>query len=261
MKLPCALVVLCCAFATVGRAEWQVISSVEDSSPNELVKQRTTELLNPATHDQATLQEIVFATNKATLEVIDQGNAPQADLAETMQRMNALAGVNGGYFDPADAPVGLLVSGGRTISPLRKAKLLTGVLFASRSKVDIVRQTRFTMSDRVRTAVQCGPLLVDRKTPVPGLNDTRAARRTFAAVDDKGHALLGVSSAISLAQLSQILCLTTAAGEFKVVRALNLDGGSSSAFWFAGKERTISNPESKTVRDFIAVVPASRSAP
>jgi len=41
----------------------------------------------------------------------------------------------------------------------------------------------------------------------------------------------------------------------KPARALNLDGGSSSAFWFAGRERTISLPELKTVRDFIAVRP------
>jgi uncharacterized protein YigE (DUF2233 family) len=178
-----------------------------------------------------------------------------------MLRINALAGVNGGYFDPADAPVGLLVSGGRMISPLRKAKLLTGVLYASRSKVDVVRKTGFAMSDRVRAAVQCGPLLVEHNAPVRGLNETRAARRTIAAVDGKGRVLLGVSSAISLAQMGQVLCLTNASGDFNVMRALNLDGGSSSAFWFAGKEQTISNQESKVVRDFIAVVPASRSVP
>ncbi|HEY2714211.1 MAG TPA: phosphodiester glycosidase family protein [Chthoniobacterales bacterium] len=261
MKLPCALVVLCCALATVGRAEWQVISSAKDSSPSELAEQWTTELRNPATQEQVTLQTVAFASNEATLEVVDQGNAPQAKLAETMLHINALAGVNGGYFDPTDAPVGLLVSGGRMISPLRKAKLLTGVLFTTRSKIDIVRQTGFAMNDRVRAAVQCGPLLVEHTTPVRGLNETRAARRTFAAVDGKGRVLLGVSSATSLVQLSQILSRTNAAGEFNVMRALNLDGGSSSAFWFAGKDRTISNPEGKTVRDFIAVVPASRSAP
>ncbi len=261
MKLLCALVVLCCALATVGRAEWQVVSSAKDSSPNEMAKQWTTELRNPATNEQVTLQTVVFTTNRATLEVVDQGNTPRANLAETMLRINALAGVNGGYFDPADAPVGLLVSGGRMISPLRKAKLLTGVLYASRSKVDVVRKTGFAMSDRVRAAVQCGPLLVEHNAPVRGLNETRAARRTFAAVDGKGRVLLGVSSAISLAQMGQVLCRTNASGDFNVMRALNLDGGSSSAFWFAGKEQTISNQESKVVRDFIAVVPASRSVP
>jgi hypothetical protein len=61
--------------------------------------------------------------------------------------------------------------------------------------------------------------------------------------------------------LGQILSLPNSTGEFKITRALNLDGGSSTAFWFAGKRQTISIPESKTVRDFIAVIPASRSSP
>jgi len=46
-------------------------------------------------------------------------------------------------------------------------------------------------------------------------------------------------------------------GKLEMARALNLDGGSSSAFWFAGREDTVSLPEQKTVRDFVAIVPRS----
>ena len=172
-----------------------------------------------------------------------------------MARAKAIAGVNGGYFDPEDAPVGLLVSDGRVLAPLRKAKLLSGVLTASASRVDIVRASRFTMSTRIKSAVQCGPLLVERSGPIAGLNDTRKARRTFAGVDGKGRATLGVCSAVSLAQLGQILALPEAAGKIRITRALNLDGGSSSAFWFAGKDGIFSIREQKTVRDFVAIMP------
>jgi hypothetical protein len=42
----------------------------------------------------------------------------------------------------------------------------------------------------------------------------------------------------------------------KVQRALNLDGGSSSALWFKRKDGTVfSIREQKSVRDFVAVVP------
>ena len=44
------------------------------------------------------------------------------------------------------------------------------------------------------------------------------------------------------------------APDLKIQRALNLDGGSSSAFWFAGERGVVSIPEQKTVRDFVAVV-------
>ncbi len=206
---------------------------------------------------RATLHSAVFETRAATLRIIDQPNSPRRDLAEVMAGSDALAGVNGGYFDPEDAPVGLLVSDGRTLAPLRKAKLLSGVLSASASRVEIVRASHFEMSPKIRSALQCGPLLVERATPVAGLNATRPARRTFAAVDGQGRVALGVSSAVSLAELAKILSRPKAAGEMKIVRALNLDGGSSSAFWFAGQEKVFSLPEMKTVRDFVAIVPRS----
>jgi hypothetical protein len=113
------------------------------------------------------------------------------------------------------------------------------------------------MSERLKSALQCGPLLVENAGPVAGLNDTRRARRTFAAVDGRGRAALGISSSVSLAQLGRILNLSNVAGKMKIVRALNLDGGSSSAFWFAGKEGAFSIEEQKTVRDFVAIVPRS----
>ena len=250
---------LLCFFVLAGAAagDWGVASSKRESSPDESIEHWTTQLANAETNARATLHIALFQTNAATLRVVDQAETPHGDLAEIVSRTKALAGVNGGYFDPADAPVGLLVSEGKIISPLRKAKLLSGVLSASATRVEIARTARFAMSPKIKAAVQCGPLLIERGAPVAGLNDTRPARRTFAAVDGKGRAALGVCSAVSLAQLARILALTNAAGNFKISRALNLDGGSSSAFWFAGKEGNVSLKELKTVRNFVTIVPRS----
>lgn len=220
-----------------------------------MVEHWTTSVEDASSGARATLHLAVFDPRKVNLQVIDQPSAPRRDLAGVMEKNQALAGVNGGYFDPEDAPLGLLVSEGRTISPLRKAKLLTGVLTATATRVDIVRASRFAMSIKIKAARQCGPLLVERSAPIAGLNATRPARRTFAAVDGSGRAALGVSSALSLAQLGQVLSLTNPAGKMKIVRALNLDGGSSSAFWFAREEGAFSFRELKTVRDFIALLP------
>ena len=243
------------ATITIAEAEWRISNSTREASSNESVEHWTTKVENSEKGASATLHFAAFDTRAATLRVIDQPNAQRRDLAEAMTEMDALAGVNGGYFDPEDAPVGLLVSEGRVLAPLRKAKLLSGVLFATRSRVDVVRRTRFSMSDKIESALQCGPLLVERGGPVAGLNDSRLARRTFAAVDGNGRAALGVCSAVSLAELGRILCLTNTAGKMKIVRALNLDGGSSSAFWFAGRDGNTSIAEQKTVRDFVAIMP------
>jgi len=193
--LRAALFLFLSAASVFAQSGWKIAETRREASPNESVEHWTTTVEETATADRATLHLAVFATRTATLRVIDQPSAPRADLASAMSRINALAGVNGGYFDPEDAPVGLLVSEGRVLSPSRKAKLLTGVLCTTQNQVDIVRTTHFTMTKKVKAAVQCGPLLIERGAPVPGLNDTRPARRTFAAVDGEGHALIGVSSA------------------------------------------------------------------
>lgn len=254
---PIRIGALFCFFAAAGfvRAEWKVARSGHETSPNGMAEHWTTVVTNDEIAARATVHFAVFATRSATLRIVDQLDTPRSGLAEMMAQTHGLAGVNGGYFDPEDAPLGLLVSEGKVISPFRKAKLLTGVLTASATRVDIVRASRFSLNDKIKSARQCGPLLVERSAPVAGLNDTRPARRTFATVDGTGHAALGVSSAVSLAQLGRILALPKVAGELKIARALNLDGGSSSAFWFAKKEVAFSIRELKTVRDFVTIVP------
>jgi Phosphodiester glycosidase len=42
--------------------------------------------------------------------------------------------------------------------------------------------------------------------------------------------------------------------DLRIERAMNLDGGSSSTFWFGNGTEPFSIPEQKTVRDFVGVV-------
>ncbi len=235
-----------------------MVHTTRVNAPNELVEHREVEVENADTNEHATVHLAVFKTKTATWRVVDQAEAPRRDLAETMTAAQALAGVNGGYFDPEDAPVGLLVSAGKKSMSQSSARLLSGVLFATPKRVEIVRAKHFRMSEEIREAVQCGPLLLEAGKPVAGLNDTRAARRTFAAVSATGAtAALGYCSAVSLAQLGKILAVEKMAGATNFARALNLDGGSSSAFWVAQAGDDFSISEQKTVRDFVAIVPRS----
>ena len=197
---------------------------------------------------QTEVQLALFSEKTATLQVVDQPDF-QSDLAPTMVRQRCLAGVNGGYFDPAGAPVGLLVSDGKIVSHFQKARLLSGVLAVDSLGVKIFRAAEFPRKRTWRAAVQCGPFLVDRGKPVAGLNDTRRARRTFALTTNDHRAALGFCESVTLAQLGEIVA---ALSSVSINRALNLDGGSSSAFWVAGGADI---SEQKTVRDFVAIVP------
>jgi uncharacterized protein YigE (DUF2233 family) len=247
-----ALVLLLVESAHAG---WTVTSSQTERAAAAAagVEHRRVVLAEGETNDRATLDLALFSTKSATLRVIDN---PTGDaLATIMPREDCLAGVNGGYFDPENKPVGLVLSGGTLIAPLRKARLLSGVMIVSNGQVQLLRTAEYSAKRKMTTALQCGPFLVDRAQPVPGLNDTRAARRSFIFVGGADHAAVGFCSGVTLAQLGKILATPGITPGLKVQRALNLDGGSSSGFWFAGENGPFSISEQKTVRNFVAVVP------
>ena len=238
--------------ATAARGEWATISAKSEPSAVSGLEHRHLVLEDSATGDKVTIELALVSTKVATLRVIDNPQGA-ASLAEAMSGAGLVAGVNGGYFDPAFAPIGLRIMGGKLFRPLVRAKLLTGVLLSSPGTTQILRHGEYSPRRKAYAAVQCGPLLVDASVPVKGLNRTRQARRTFAAVGGD-RVVLGYCSGGSLAQLAEILATAPLAENFKVQRALNLDGGSSSAFWFkrsSGSAFSIS--EYKNVRDFVGI--------
>jgi uncharacterized protein YigE (DUF2233 family) len=212
-------------------------------------------LENSAGGERITADLAIFATKSCTLRIF-QNESGAESLGAMMRRENCLAGVNGGYFDEAFAPIGLRIVNGQMIAPLQRARLISGVLVASSRGTQIVRPREFSRRAGVTAAIQCGPFLVDRGERISGLNDSRPARRTFAATTNSSRALIGVCSGVSLAELSKILATTSFADDLRIDRALNLDGGSSTGFWFARENGSaFSIPEQKSVRDFVGVVP------
>jgi uncharacterized protein YigE (DUF2233 family) len=251
-KLSAALLVF--LVVSTAKAQWTQISSEAEPSPVRGLEHRYLVVEDSNSGDRASLELAIFSIKSCRLKVVDRNTEPRSDLDEVMARGNFLAGVNGGYFDPEYRPIGLLIADGKVIAPLQKARLLTGVLSSTGKKVQISRVSEFSPSQKPDAAVECGPMLVDLGKSVRGLESTKGARRTFAAVGaDK--AALGFCSDVTLADLSNILAIVSIP-DFKIQRALNLDGGSSSAFWFKRANGSpFSIAELKPVRDFVAVVP------
>jgi uncharacterized protein YigE (DUF2233 family) len=186
--------------------------------------------------------------------VID--NPDGQSLAAVMKREKYACGVNGGYFDADFKPIGLRVADGATFSPLRRARLITGILLQSDRGIDVVRVSELSHTKKIIAAIQAGPFLVEGGKRIRGLNDSQLARRTFAGIATNDRAFLGVCSSVSLVQLANILATTSLPANSKLRRAMNLDGGSSSAFWFAREDGSaFSISARKPVRDFVAVVP------
>ena len=240
--------------ATTAHADWTIVSSASEPGRGGVVHRHIV-LENTAGAERSTMDLALFSTKSCTLRVL-QNEGGTDGLAEMMRREKCLAGVNGGYFDEKLAPIGLRLANGQTVAPLRRAQLITGVLFASARGVQIVRSREFSRRAGITEAIQCGPFLVDRGQPIGGLNGSRSTRRTFAATTNSSRALVGVCSDVSLAELSKMLATTSFAEGLRIERALNLDGGSSTGFWFARENGSVfSISEQKPVRDFVGIVP------
>jgi Phosphodiester glycosidase len=242
-------------FTTAARAQWTQVSSQSEPSPAKGLEHRYVVVEESKSGDRASLELAIFSTKSCRLQVVDQSDEPRLELEDVMRRGNYLAGVNGGYFDPDYRPIGLLVVDRTVVAPLQKARLLSGVLSAAGKKVQILRVSEFSMLQQPEAAVECGPMLVDQGKAVRGLESTKLARRTFSATLTGDKVIMGFSSDVTLADLANILG-GGVISDFKIQSALNLDGGSSSAFWFKrANGGAFSISEQKTVRDFVAISP------
>jgi hypothetical protein len=241
------------AVAATAQADWIIRTTDSEPGPGGIAH-RHIALEDVDGNGSAVVDLAIFSAKSCAVRVID--NPTGEPLSEMMSREKCAAGVNGGFFKPDFTPVGLLISEGKLIAPLQPARLITGILSASTHDVRIQRLREFSRQEKTNDAIQSGPFLVDHYDPVPGLEDSHVAQRTFVATGTNDRAVLGNCSEVSLAELAAILTTKRLAGDLRIQRALNLDGGSSSAFWFARENGSaFSIREQKPVRDFVGIVP------
>jgi len=248
-----SLFFLTVAVAISAQAEWKIVST--ESEPGLAgIEHRHVVVEDTSAGQRVALDTAVFSAKSTALRVID--NPDGQSLASVMKRQKYAAGVNGGYFDTDFKPIGLRVADGATFSPLRRARLITGTLLQSDRGIDVVRVSEFSRTKKTVAAIQSGPFLVEGNKGIRGLNDSQLARRTFAGIATDDHALLGFCSDVSLAGLANLLATAPILADSKIRRAMNLDGGSSSAFWFAREDGSaFSIAGRKPVRDYVAVMP------
>ena len=242
---------LVCALAATDSAEWTEIGSSDEDSADARVIYRHVDLHDSLTGKSEIIDLAIFFTKSCRLRVIDNADGAN-DLMAAMPAANCQAGVNGGYFSPDFAPLGLRIIDGKITSRLSRGRLMSGVL-ASNGSVQILRLAEFSLSKKWNAAIECGPFLVDHGQPIRGLEKMRSARRTFAAIGSGDRAALGYCPDATLADLGQML--TARLGDFRIQRALNLDGGSSTSYYFKAARGLYLYSEEKHVRDFVGIVP------
>lgn len=240
-----------------ARAEWKLASTETAPSPGDGVTHSVQKVTEVGGSAEATLHVVSFEAATYRLRMIDQGPTGRESLAQGMQRTGCLAGVNGGYFHPDFEPVGMLVSDGKVIRGPQRAKLLSGAVVVTQHHLKLLRSTDPLPGKNALDALQSGPFLVEGGKAVTGLNAVRSARRTAVTTNGKGRWSLVSATSLTLAELGAILAdpALMPIGS-KVDRALNLDGGSSTALWVRQPGSTpFSLGEFGIVRDFVGIVP------
>lgn len=145
-------------------------------------------------------------------------------MAKMTPSTKTLMGINGGYFDPKDRPLGLLITEGRQINRVRRADW--GVLTIRKKRARLVHTRAYKPRKRTEFAIQAGPRLV-----VKGKELTlkpQWARRTAIGIRDGGKTLIVV--VVDGRMLTSSLA-THFRTTFGCDEALNLDGGSSTQLW------------------------------
>lgn len=203
------------------------------------------------------IEAYFFNSTQEEMLVIDEGDgAPRyGSLRKAMQSSCHNAGINGSFFgaDVKRRPLGLVRSNDTNISPFAKNTfVVAGIVYDTGKDMKLERSCKLsTPIAKMRNAIQGGPFLVENGKAIAKLNDKKRSRRSFIANNGKGRWCIGVSSTMTLAQLSQFLLKKGVLGNFKVDIALNLDGGGSSCFWINTSD--IYYPSLKTVRNYIGI--------
>ncbi len=207
-----------------------------------------------------------FNADTHRLMVRDEGSVKTpryGSIDKAMRKSPCIAGGNGGFFgaDVDGMPLGLVIQNGKRLTPLASGSFaVAGVVYEGVKGPVLVRSVALKKMRRLplmRAAIQGGPFLVENAKPTTGRDDTNPTNRTFNATDGDKNWCIGISSPLTLKELSLWLSAPDALGkDFKVKDALNLDGGSSSAFWC--HETGVSYPSYKQVRNYLGVAPREK---
>jgi uncharacterized protein YigE (DUF2233 family) len=166
-------------------------------------------------------------------------NNPQL-ISTWMKQTNALAMINGGYFDKNNQPTGLLISNGQDVgtSYAGFGGMLAVDAHGSVSLRSLKQQPYDPNTEQLQQATQSSPMLMIDGQRTQFQADSVSQRRSVIAIDTQGRMLLiaSPSQAFTLDELADLL----ASSDLSIKTALNLDGGASTGLYVDGANQKIS---------------------
>lgn len=183
-------------------------------------------------------------------------NLPDSETAEKrMAQKQCKYLVNGGFYSKESRPIGVFISGGEQINQGQKNTLFNGVF--SVSDKDIPSITSDIHATNLRFALQSGPILIaDGQLQQINLKADPGERRMVVTLDKNNKVtFLSIYNSSSvylgphLADVPDILREFEKKTGEKFMFALNLDGGTASAFY----SDSLSLPELSPIGSYFCV--------
>jgi len=144
--------------------------------------------------------------------------------------------VNAGFYSEDKEPIGLFITDGREVSRWQQNRTFNGIF--SVNAIGTPRITRGVPGDVLSLAVQTGPILKENGQYLSTrMERDKSARRVVAGVTGENEAVFAVFykerssfSGPTLEELPEVLSEFELRSGVALADAINLDGGSASAF-------------------------------
>lgn len=180
--------------------------------------------------------------DKFSLRVMDcrSWGVDRMEIKTLAKKAQALAAVNGGFFQPDYRPLGLLIVDGQETNPLRKTDW--GIFMIKDQLPRIIHTQEFQNSQGISQAIQVGPRLV-----VGGRElrlKKQSAKRSALGITYKNQIILlnSEDSQVFAQDLAHVFWLSEAEGGLACRDALCLDGGGSAQMYAEYKSLLIDLP-------------------
>ena len=177
--------------------------------------------------------------------------AGRLEVRELARKAQALAAVNGGFFQPDYRPLGLIISDGKEVNPLRNADW--GIFLVQGNLPRIIHTKEYLPNGNISQALQVGPRLVVNGRELQ--MKKQVARRSALGITRKDKLiLLNTDDTDVYAQdLARAFTLPESEGGLECRDALTLDGGPSAQMYADFKSLKIDIPGKWGVPNGVAI--------
>lgn len=170
------------------------------------------------------------------------------------KRSKAIMAINGGFFTPELESLGLLISDGRKINPLKNTSWWS-VFYIRGTTPYITHTNSFREDPSISMAVQSGPRLLVGGS-VPKLKPSFAERSAICVTGKRKVVLIATEDlVIQPGDLADYLKKGEMEEGFGCRTALNLDGGSSTQIYARIGSFELDVPGAKKVANAVVVYP------